>query len=74
MSVEVYAEEAWKPSLYVTVLKVDQWHTIEFTQVVSLDSCDLFLFILVTRMTYLNYCKIVEENFDYVSQDILERT
>ena len=71
---EVYAEEAWKPYLHVTVLKVDQWHTIAVTQVVSLDSCDLFLFILVTRMTYLNYCKIIEENFDYVSQDILERT
>ena len=31
-------------------LHVDQWHTVVITQVVSLNSCDLFLFILVTRM------------------------
>ena len=31
-------------------LQVNQWHTVVITQVVSLDDCDLFLFILVTRM------------------------
>ena len=31
-------------------LQVDQWHTVNITQVVSLNSCDLFLFILVTHM------------------------
>ena len=30
-------------------LQVDQWHTLVIIQVVSLNSCDLFLFILVTQ-------------------------
>ena len=63
---EVYAEEAWKPSLHILHLQVDQWHTVIITQVVSLNSCDLFLFILVTRMKKLD----VEENFNFVAQDI----
>ena len=50
-------------------LQVDHWHTV-----VSLNSCDLFLFILVTRMKRLDYCKIVEENFNFVAKGILERT
>ena len=50
-------------------LQVDLWHTV-----VSLNSCDLFLFILVTRMKRLDYCKIVEENFNFVAKGILERT
>ena len=31
-------------------LQVDQWHTVVIIPVVSLNSCDLFLFILVTHM------------------------
>ena len=31
-------------------LEVDQWHTVVIPQVVSLSTCDLFLFILVTHM------------------------
>ena len=31
-------------------LQMDQWHTVVITQVVSLYSRDLFLFILVTRI------------------------
>ena len=54
-------------------LQVDQWHTLVIIQVVSLNSSDLFLFVLVTCMKYLDYCKIVEENFNFVAQDILER-
>ena len=54
-------------------LQVDQWHTVVIIQVVSLNNSDLFLFILVTRMKYLDYCKIVEENFNFVAQGILER-
>ena len=53
-------------------LQVDQWHTVVIIQVVSLNNSDLFLFILVTRMKYLDYCNIVEENFNFVAQDILE--
>ena len=52
-------------------LQVDQYHTVVITQVVSLYSCDLFLF---TDMKLLDYCKIAEENFNFVAQDILERT
>ena len=37
-------------------------------------NCDLFLLILVTCMKLLNYCKIVEENFNFVVQEILEGT
>ena len=31
-------------------LQVDQWDTVVITQVVCLNSCDLFFFILVIRM------------------------
>ena len=55
-------------------LQVDQYHTVVITQVVSLYSCDLFLFILVTHMKLVDYYKIAEENFNFVAQDILERT
>ena len=50
-------------------LQVDQQHTVVITQVVSLNSCDLFLFILVTRMKQLNYCKTVKQNFNFVAQE-----
>ena len=55
-------------------LQVHQRDTVVITQVVSLYSCDLFLFILVIRMKLLDYCKIAEKNFNFVAQDILERT
>ena len=35
------------------LLQVDQCHTVDITQVFSLNSCDLFLFVLVTGMKYL---------------------
>ena len=54
-------------------LQVDQYHAVVITQVVSLYSCDLFLFILVTHMKLLDYYKIAEENFNFVAQD-MERT
>ena len=40
----------------------------------AVNSCDLFLFILVNCMKELDYCKIFEENFNFVTQDIMERT
>ena len=40
---------------------------------IFLNNCDLSLFILVTRMKYLDYCKMVEEIFNFVAQDILAR-
>ena len=52
-------------------LQVHQWHTVVITQVVSLNSCELYL---VTCMKQLDHCKIVEENFNLTAQDILERT
>ena len=55
-------------------LQVDQWHAVVITQVVYLNTCHLFLFVSVTPMKYLGYCKTVEENFYFVAQDILERT
>ena len=54
------------------LLHLDQCHTVDITQVFSLNSCDLFLFVLVTGMKYLDHCKIVEENFNFVAQGILE--
>ena len=48
------------------LLQMDQWYTIVITKVVSLSRCDLFLFILVTHIKYLDYCKIVEENFNFL--------
>ena len=73
ISMEVYAEEAWKPSLQIIALTAGSV-ALAITQVVFLNSCDLFLFILVTCMKQLDYCKIVEENFSFVAQDILART
>ena len=46
--------------------QADQWHKSVITQVVSLNSCDFFLIILVTGMKQLDYCKTVQENFDFV--------
>ena len=54
-------------------LQVDQCHTVVITQVVSLNNCDLFLFILVIHMKQLYYCKIIEENVNFVVKDILPR-
>ena len=48
ISMEVYAEEAWKPSLYIIALTGGQWDTVVITHVVSLNNCDLFIFIFVT--------------------------
>ena len=48
ISMEVYTKEASKPSLYI--ITGGQWHTVVITQVASLNSYDLFLFILVTHM------------------------
>ena len=50
-------------------LQVDQWYTIVITQVVSLNSCDFS-----HSYEMLNYFKIMEENFNIIAQDILERT
>ena len=49
--------------------QADQWRTINITKVIFLNSCDLFL---VTEM--LDSSKIVQENFNFVVQEILERT
>ena len=48
ISMEVYAEEAWKPSLYIIALTDGQWDTVVITQVVSLNSCDLTIFTFST--------------------------
>ena len=37
-------------SAYYLHLQVDQWHTVVIIQVVFLNSCNLFLLILVTRI------------------------
>ena len=68
ISMEVYTKEASKPSLYIVT--GGQWHTVVITQVASLNSYDLFLFILVTHLKQLYYCKTVEESFNFVAQDI----
>ena len=65
MSMDVYAEEAWKPSLYIIPLTGGIVAYSSITQIVSLNSCALFLFILVTF-----YYKIVEENFNFVAWDM----
>ena len=36
-------------------LQVGQWHTVVITQLVSLYSCDLFHFILLTPMLYKDH-------------------
>lgn len=43
-----------------------QWLPIAITQVVSVNSCALFLAVLVTHMKYLDYCQIVQEDFNFV--------
>ena len=55
-------------------LQLDQWHKVVMTLVVSFNSYNLFLLILVTCMKQLDYCKIVEENFNFVAKDILGST
>ena len=46
----VYTKDAWKPSLHILHLQVDQGDTVLVIQVVSLNSCYLFLLIFVTDM------------------------
>ena len=71
----MYAKKAWKQSLHIIALAGGSVAYNSFiTQVISLNSCDIFFFILVTRMKQLDYWKIVEENFNFVTQSILERT
>ena len=56
---EVYGEEN---QLYMLLhLQTDQCHTRVVTKAVSLNSFNLFLAILVTRMKQLDYCKIEEQ-------------
>ena len=56
---EVYGEEN---QLYMLLhLQTDQCHTRVVTKAVSLNSFNLFLVILVTRMKQLDYCKIEEQ-------------
>ena len=55
VSVEIYTEEAWKPGLQITVLTggsvaYSSFLSIFSSQVVSLNSSDLFPFILVSQM------------------------
>ena len=72
---EVYAKETQKPSLHIITLKggsvaYSSYHSISF-----FIQLWFFLLILATHMMkYVDYCKIVEENFNFVSQDILEKT
>ena len=46
-------------------LQVHQRETVVITQLVSLHSCDLFFFILVTHIMKF-YFKMVEENFNFL--------
>ena len=66
--------EAWKPSLQITALTGVSVAYSSYHSISSLNNCDLFFFILVTRMKQLNYCKIVKENFNFAAQDILAWT
>ena len=50
IGMEVNSKEAWKKMYILLHLEVDQWHTEVTTQIISLNSCGLFFFILVTRM------------------------
>ena len=50
ISVDVYAKEAQKPSLHIIALTDGPGAYVVIIQVNSLNSCDLFLFILVTHM------------------------
>ena len=63
-----------KKQVYISLdLQADQQHTNVTTQVVSLNSCGLFLVILVTCIKQLNYCKVVPEKFDFNVQEIVKR-
>ena len=63
---EVYADEAQKTmtAYYWTFRRITGIHTSVITQVVSLNSCDLFIVILVAHKKYLDYWKIIQ---DFVS-------
>ena len=66
--------QSMKKQVYILLdLQADQQHTNVTTQVISLNSCDLFLVILLTCIKQLNYCKVVPEKFDFVVQEIVER-
>ena len=66
--------QSMKKQVYILLdLQADQQPTNVITQVVSLNSCDLFLVILVTCIKQLSYCKVVPEKFDFVVQEIVER-
>ena len=54
ISMDVYVKEAWKPSLHIIAVTggsmvYSSYHSLLY-QVVSLNSYDLFFFILVTHM------------------------
>ena len=55
-----------KPNLHVIGLTCGQLRVNVMTQVVSLNCCGLFCAILVARIKQLNYCKIVQENLNFV--------
>ena len=55
ISVEVTPKKHENQVCILFRLKADQWHTVVFTYVASLDSCDLYLFILVTRRKQLDF-------------------
>ena len=62
-----------KIQIYILLhLQADQCHTTVFTQVVPLNSCDLFFLVLVTRMKELDYWKIVQENLIFCARDFGE--
>ena len=46
-------------------LLADHWQTSVITQIVSLNSYDLFFAILVTRTIQMDYCTIARKKFDY---------
>lgn len=46
-------------------LLADHWQTSVITQIVSLNSYDLFFAIVVTRIIQMDYCKIARKKFDY---------
>ena len=74
ISMEVCTEEAWKPSLQIIALPGGSVAYRSYISSSFLNNCYLFFLILVTRMKQLDYCKIVQENFNFVVQDILART
>ena len=64
----MYDEEVWKinSACYCTNRQISGIRVA--TQVVSLNSFDLFVVILVTRMKQLDYCKIEEKLKNLMSQ------